>query len=144
MTQNEKTSAVADAEPAVRPSVLLVEDYAPNVMVASNYLEQFGYDNEVAVSGYDAIERVKENSYTAILMDVQMPGMNGLEATRIIRDYEKQQGNPRTPIIGITAHALAGDRERCISAGMDNYIAKPFNPSEMKGILDGIAKKRVG
>ena len=66
-----------------------------------------------------------------ILMDVQMQGMNGLEATRFIREYESGGNVKRTPIIGMTAYALSGDRDRCLTAGMDDYIAKPFNPDDL-------------
>ncbi len=114
------------------PRVLLVEDYAPNVLVATTFLESFGYAWDVATNGMEAIERIRDNSYVVALMDVQMHGMNGLEATTLIREAEKKNGSPRLPIIGMTAHALTGDRERCLAAGMDDYIAKPFNPEELK------------
>ena len=118
------------------PLVLLVEDYEPNVMVASAYLERFGYNCDVANNGNEAVTKVKENEYAAILMDVQMHGMNGFEATREIRAYEEQLAKNRITIIGMTAHALAGDREKCIEAGMDDYISKPFNPDELKSKLE--------
>ena len=76
-------------------------------------------------------------------MDVQMHGLNGLEATRLIRSYERQQGLPGIPIIGITAHALAGDRERCLAAGMDEYVSKPVSAEELRQKLrDLIARSR--
>lgn len=112
--------------------ILLVEDYAPNVLVAGTFLEEFGYDWDSAKSGNEAVAMFENGHYAAILMDVQMFGMNGLEATRIIRAYETQHGKKRTPIIGMTAHALAGDRERCLGVGMDDYISKPFNPNELQ------------
>ncbi|MBY0408480.1 MAG: PAS domain-containing protein, partial [Rickettsiales bacterium] len=115
-----------------RPLVLLVEDYAPNVLVATSFLEQFGYRSHTAMNGREAIEKIRANPYALVLMDVQMHGMNGLEATSLIREYEKRHNLPRLPIIGMTAHALSGDRERCLGAGMDDYIAKPFNPEELK------------
>lgn len=119
-----------------KDTILLVEDYAPNVMVASTYLEHFGYECDVAANGNEAIKKVENGRYAAVLMDVQMPGMNGLEATAQIRRLEKEKGLPRLPIIGMTAHALAGDRERCIAAGMDEYIAKPFNPSKLETLIN--------
>ncbi len=109
-----------------------MEDYLANILVATTYLEQFGYVSDVAHSGIEAVEKMKSASYAAALMDVQMPGMNGLEATHLIREWERQQGKRRTVIIGMTAHALAGDRERCLAAGMDDYIAKPFAPMELQ------------
>ncbi len=120
----------------MRPHVLLVEDYAANVLVATTFLEGFGYQCDVASNGIEAIEMARTGNYFAILMDVQMHGMNGFEATSLIREYEKQQGLTPIPIIGMTAHALAGDRERCLSAGMSDYIAKPFNPDELKEKLE--------
>lgn len=112
-------------------AILLVEDYAPNVMVAGAFLEEFGYTYEVASNGEEAIDRVKGGQYLAVLMDIQMAKMDGLEATRQIRNYEQHAGRPRIPIIGMTAHALSGDRERCLNAGMDDYLSKPFRPDEL-------------
>jgi PAS domain S-box-containing protein len=112
--------------------ILLVEDHAPNVMVACSFLEEFGYACEVASSGYEAIEKLKSDRFSAILMDVQMQGMNGLETTALIRAHEKQSGKRRLPIIGMTAHALSGDREKCLAAGMDDYIPKPFDPDILR------------
>ena len=123
-------------EPSAAPQhehrILLVEDYAANVLVAGSYLELFGYSYDVADNGYEAIEKAKTGNYLAILMDVQMHGINGFETTRLIRMHEKQTGKPATPIIGMTAHALVGDKERCIAAGMDDYLSKPYNPAELK------------
>ena len=115
-----------------KPRILLVEDYAANVMVATIFLEEFGYEVEVANNGLEAFNMIKEKQYIAALMDVQMHGMNGFESTQLIREYEKKNGSRKIHIIGMTAHALAGDRERCIAVGMDDYIAKPFNPNELK------------
>ncbi|WP_443749296.1 response regulator [Asticcacaulis solisilvae] len=117
-----------------RPLVLIVEDYAPNVMVLSLMLEELGYDTVSAASGTDAIDIIKATAgpHYAILMDVQMQGMDGLETTRWIRDLEAAKEATgrgyRNTIIGVTAHALAGDRERCLQAGMDDYISKPVLP----------------
>lgn len=123
------------------PRILLVEDYEPNVIVATAFLEDFGYKCEVAVNGLEAITKVKSGQFSAVLMDVQMPGMNGLEATRIIREHELKGNIDRTPIIGMTAHAMAGDRDRCIAAGMDEYISKPFNPAELRGKLALVSQR---
>ncbi|MGZ3305585.1 MAG: ATP-binding protein, partial [Asticcacaulis sp.] len=119
----------------LRPVVLLVEDYEPNILVARTFLEQFGYRVDVAMNGLDAFEKIKAGQYTAALMDVQMHGLNGLDATRMIRAHEAQTGATRLPIVGMTAHALAGDRERCLAVGMDDYIPKPFNPDELQSKL---------
>ncbi len=113
-----------------RPCVLIVEDYAPNIMVLSLMLEELGYDTVAAASGTEAIDIIKAagGPHYAILMDVQMQGMDGLETTRWIRDLEQAGRGYRNTIIGVTAHALAGDRERCLQAGMDDYISKPVLP----------------
>lgn len=137
---SEETETVTQAIAKVvktkqRPTVLLVEDYLPNILVATSFLDNFGYETEVADDGLAAIEKFKSAGYAAILMDVQMAGMNGLDATMSIRRHEMQNGLKRTPIIGMTAHALAGDRERCVAAGMDDYIAKPFDPAILEEML---------
>jgi PAS domain S-box-containing protein len=142
-TAKATTQKTDPAMPAL-PRILLVEDYAPNVLVAGTFLDQFGYAYDVVGNGLDAIDRIKQQAYFAVLMDVQMHGMNGLEATQYIRAWEKQQGKPRTPIIGMTAHALAGDRERCLSVGMDDYIPKPFNPDELRSLLNKIGEEGPG
>ncbi|WP_440177833.1 response regulator [Asticcacaulis sp.] len=122
-----------------RPKVLLVDDYAPNALVVATYLEKFGYDYDVADNGVEAVTLARCNRYIACLMDVQMHDMDGIEATMAIRDFERQERRPHLPIIGVTAHALSGDRERCLDAGMDEYVAKPFNPTELEMRLAAIA-----
>ncbi len=108
------------------PVILLVEDYEPNILVATTYLDHFGYAYDVARNGPEAVEKAKQDVYSVILMDVQMPGMNGFDATRQIRVFEQSQNRTPVPIIGMTAYALAGDREKCLEAGMDDYLAKPI------------------
>ena len=126
--------AIVDStvEAHIRPHVLLVEDYDPNILVASTFLEDFGYHVDVANNGLEAFEAVQKRDYIAVLMDVQMHGMNGLDATRRIREWEESENRSRMRIIGMTAHALAGDRERCLAVGMDDYIPKPFRPEELR------------
>lgn len=131
--------------PDMNAPILLVEDYAPNVMVATLMLEDMGYQVHVASSGEEAINQVREAGapFLAILMDVQMPIMDGLETTRRIRELEKSSGRQRHTIIGVTAHALAGDREKCISAGMDDYISKPIHPDILAATLRRIAGRQA-
>lgn len=122
-------------------AVLLVEDYPPNVMVATLMLENLGFTVEAAASGEKALARIRSSAqpYLAILMDVQMQDMDGFETTRRIREIERMKGF-RQPILGVTAHALAGDRERCLEAGMDDYISKPIHPeilAQKLGLLAG-------
>ncbi|WP_443747134.1 PAS domain S-box protein [Asticcacaulis solisilvae] len=121
----------------VRRAALLVEDHDPNVLVATSFLDAFGFDTDVAGNGLQAYEMAKARAYDVVLMDVQMPGMNGFDATQLIRQYERQRGRARMRIIGMTAHAMAGDRERCLAAGMDDYIAKPFDPKTLEALLAG-------
>jgi PAS domain S-box-containing protein len=126
-------------ETQAKPRILLVEDYAPNVLVTGTFLEEFGYEYDVASDGNEALEKTKDKNYAAVLMDVQMHGMNGLEATAAIRKRE-EGGTRRIPIIGMTAHALSGDRERCLKAGMDEYLSKPFNPDHLEKLLKSLTQ----
>lgn len=116
-------------------SILLVEDYEPNILVATNILESFGYPYDIARNGQEAINQYAISNYSAILLDVQMPIMDGFQTARNIRRCEKAKDLRRVPIIAMTAHALKGDREKCIDAGMDDYLSKPFNPHQLQAIL---------
>ena len=116
-------------------SILIVEDYEPNFLVASTYLEEAGFSWVSAANGVEAVDAFTSGKFLCILMDIQMPEMDGIEATRKIRALESAQSLPRTPIIGMTAHALRGDRERCFDAGMDDYLAKPFTFDELRETL---------
>ncbi|MGZ9097337.1 MAG: PAS domain S-box protein [Micavibrio sp.] len=131
---DEKICPEADEKPLCR--ILLVEDYPPNVLVAGTFLEQFGYPYDVATNGREALEKIAHNDYSAVLMDVQMQEMNGYEATQLIRQREKRRNLPETYIIGMTAHALVGDRDRCLECGMNDYLAKPFNPEDLQKKLE--------
>jgi signal transduction histidine kinase len=120
-----------------RGRVLLVEDHEPNVLVAKSFLEMFGYEVDLAENGATAVEKASRNPYRIILMDIQMPEMDGFEATRIIRD--SGVSNADTPIIGMTAHALDNVREKCLAAGINEYISKPFVPAELEKKLGQMA-----
>lgn len=120
--------------------ILLVEDYDPNVLVAGSFLEEFGYSYDVASDGRQAVQKFQDADYDAVLMDVQMPEMNGFEATKSIRTLETN-GN-KIPIIGMTAHALKGDKERCLESGMNDYICKPFSSSELKSKLEAHVRQQ--
>lgn len=109
-----------------------MEDYEPSVVVAGYFLEEFGCTYDVAQNGAAALEQAGKTRYNIILMDVQMPMMDGYEATARIREHERQNGLSGVPIIGMTANAFAGDREKCIESGMNDYISKPFSPDELK------------
>jgi two-component system sensor histidine kinase/response regulator len=119
--------------------VLVAEDNAVNQRVARRVLEKAGHNVAIAENGRVALRMLDEQLFSLILMDVQMPEMDGLEATALIRENEKGKAR-HIPIIAMTAHAMVGDRERCIQAGMDGYIAKPVAAS---ALLDLVAEYGV-
>ena len=123
------------------PRVLLVEDHPANVIVATSFLEHLGYDFDVAGNGVEALEKLAGGDYAAILMDVQMPGMDGIEATQHIRERERHNASGRIPINGMTAHAQIGDRDRCLAAGMDDYLPKPFDPAGLAAKLSAMTTR---
>ncbi len=118
-----------------RSYVLLVEDNPINQMVATEILSGYSCAITPAGNGIEAIERFKFGNYDLIFMDCQMPEMDGFEATRRIRRVEAEKQLARTPIIAFTANAMSGDREKCLEAGMDDYISKPVNESQLEALL---------
>jgi CheY-like chemotaxis protein len=112
--------------------ILVVEDYDGNIAVLSYLLEDLACQYDIARNGQQALDLWKDHDYCLILMDVQMPVMDGFRATAEIRQQEKEQGLEYTPIIGMTAHALIGDKDKCIEAGMDAYLSKPLVESDLK------------
>ena len=122
--------------PPLQPlRILLVEDNVINQKVASLMLKKKGHVVVTVNNGREAIETLADQDFDAVLMDVQMPEMDGFEATAIIRARERDTGK-RLPIIAMTAHAMKGDRERCLAAGMDSYIAKPITAPELIELLE--------
>ncbi|MEO5366522.1 MAG: response regulator [Magnetococcus sp. WYHC-3] len=106
--------------------ILVVEDNQINQQVTLGLLRNLGYsDVDLAEDGLSALGRATREHYDLILMDVRMPGLDGLEVVRRIRGWESRQQSPRVPIIALTAHAMVQDREQCLAAGMDDYLAKP-------------------
>jgi CheY-like chemotaxis protein len=113
--------------------VLLAEDNLVNQRVAIAVLKKLGLAPDLAVNGLEACAAAESRSYDLILMDCQMPEMDGFQATRRIR--EQEGGARRVPILAMTANAMAGDRERCLEAGMDDYLAKPIAILDLKEAL---------
>jgi signal transduction histidine kinase/CheY-like chemotaxis protein len=115
-------------------TVLLVEDNAVNAFISAASLESMGVASVHAVNGNEAVSLYQERSFDAVLMDCEMPVMDGFAATRLIREFEAKTGRPRTPIIALTANALTGDREHCLQHGMDDYLSKPIELRQL-GVL---------
>ncbi|MCP4713500.1 MAG: PAS domain S-box protein [Deltaproteobacteria bacterium] len=120
--------------------ILLAEDNETNQMVALGILEKFGFRADAVANGVELLDAIARKHYDLILMDVQMPEMDGLEATRKIRSQEQslstQDSALRIPVIAMTAHAMKGDRQRCLDAGMDDYISKPVDPEELLRVIE--------
>ena len=131
-------AASTDSAPALR--VLLVEDNPINRKLAQCVLERAGHDVETADSGTAALSALERDRFDLVLMDVQMPGMDGVEATAKIREQEKATGG-HIPILALTAHAMPADRRRCLSAGMDGYLVKPIQP---RLLLEAIGRLELG
>jgi len=113
--------------------ILLAEDNPINQKLIAALLEKAGYNVDVVENGRVAVEAVEKDAYDVVFMDIQMPQMDGFEATKAIR--EKEGKNSHTPIVAMTAHAMKGDREKCLEAGMDDYISKPVQPQEMFDLI---------
>jgi signal transduction histidine kinase/CheY-like chemotaxis protein/HPt (histidine-containing phosphotransfer) domain-containing protein len=123
-----RPAAAAGAAPQpLAGKVLLVEDHPVNQKVAQKLLERIGLTVEVADNGEIALDMLGKQAYAMVLMDCQMPILDGYSATRRLREIEAEQGKPRMPVIAMTAHAMSGDRERCLQAGMDDYLSKPLD-----------------
>jgi len=118
-----------------RLQVLIAEDNPVNQLVATGIFEKLGYQVTVVSHGGEALAAVQVRKFDLIAMDVQMPEMDGLEATKAIRAGEKSTGT-HTPIVAMTAHAMKGDRERCLAAGMDAYLSKPMRIGELEEVID--------
>jgi len=122
--------------------VLVAEDNLVNQQLAKRLLEKRGHRVVVAANGREALAAVEKENFDLVLMDVQMPEMDGLEATAAIREKEKDNG-ARLPVVALTAHAMKGDRERCLAAGMDGYLSKPIRSQELDKVLDSCLMRRA-
>jgi CheY-like chemotaxis protein len=148
-----KPDSPQDGNPAARactngssqnwPAVVLVaEDNPINQKVLQHLIERRGHSVEVAASGRETLRLLDEREFDLVLMDVQMPEMDGFETTREIRRRERQTGNHQT-IVAMTAHSMSGDRERCLEAGMDDYLSKPVSIQQLERLLDRIGASRA-
>jgi two-component system sensor histidine kinase/response regulator len=118
--------------------ILLAEDNPVNQRVAMVMLRKLGHQVAVVDDGEQAVARAEAETFDLALMDVQMPHLDGLEATLRIRARAELAGKPRLPIIAMTAHAMKGDRERCLDAGMDDYLSKPIGLTELGAAIDRV------
>jgi len=124
--------------------ILLAEDSPVNQMVAKGVLEKLGHKVDVVDNGLKALEALKAHDYDFVLMDCQMPEMDGYRATRMLRDPATGVLNPAIPVIAMTAHAMAGDKEKCLEAGMNDYIAKPFKLNQLRVAIKHWARAHPG
>lgn len=137
--KNDKELVIASEGKVValhNRKLLVVEDNLVNQQVARGRLEKMGFEVQVAENGAAALEMLNLARYDLIFMDCQMPVLDGYQATRRIREAEQREATTRIPIVAMTAHAMAGDRDQCIRAGMDDYVSKPFKTEELKSILE--------
>jgi CheY-like chemotaxis protein len=130
-------------EPSACLSVLLVEDNAVNQRLVARLLEKRGHRVVVAANGREAIAALERDAFDLVFMDIQMPEMDGIDATAAIRKKEQLSGKYQA-VIALTAHAMKGDQERCLAAGMDGYLSKPIRPQELDAILETYLARRTG
>jgi two-component system sensor histidine kinase/response regulator len=141
--REDEVEATLQGEPeSQRPSLrcLLAEDSLVNQKLAVALLEKHGHKVTVTNNGKEAIAALASQQFDVVLMDVEMPEMGGLEATAVIRVQEQQRGT-HIPIIAMTAHAMKGDRERCLDAGMDGYVAKPIRAAQLFQTIEAVVGK---
>ncbi len=123
----------ANDQPSLR--ILVAEDNKVNQIVVRRILEKNGHQVIIANNGQEALDKIVDGNFDIVLMDVQMPIMDGLQATAALREREKEEGLPHLPVISLTAHAMIGDRERCLESGADGYVTKPINAQELAGAM---------
>jgi CheY-like chemotaxis protein len=133
----------AEVPPAAPLRVLVAEDHPLNQTLLLHLLRRQGHSAVLAGNGREAVAAYREQPFDVVLMDVQMPEMDGFEATALIREHERRTGR-RTPVFAMTAHAMKGDRERCLAHGMDGYLAKPLAASKLWQTLAGLGQASGG
>lgn len=152
-TAAEKPAVSPASETATRPGdamplrILLAEDNVINQKVAIRLLDQLGYRADIANNGQEAVDAATNSAYDLVFMDIQMPLLDGLEATEKIRALEERLGSARarhSVIIALTANAVLGDRERCLQAGMDDYLPKPVRPHSLREMVDEMGDENFG
>ncbi|HEY3283578.1 MAG TPA: response regulator, partial [Armatimonadota bacterium] len=136
-TPSVPAAPAPETAPATKRRLLVAEDNRTNQLVIRTILAKNGYEVKIASTGLEVLELVEASSYDLVLMDVQMPEMDGLEATTELRRREEGTGR-HLPIVAMTAHAMKGDREECLEAGMDDYVSKPIQPLELLQALNRI------
>jgi PAS domain S-box-containing protein len=124
--------------------ILVAEDNAVNLKLTIRLLKKFGYEADAAENGAEAVRALEKKTYDLVLMDVQMPKMDGLQATRVIRDETSKVLNHKVPIIALTASAMPEDRGKCLEAGMNDYLAKPILPEDLNKIVDDYLSSEAG
>jgi CheY-like chemotaxis protein len=129
------------SEPERPLRLLLAEDTPANQKLISAILKKRGHGVSIAGNGEEALRMLESQEFDLVLMDVQMPVLDGLQTTAAIREREKTVGG-RLPIVAMTAHAMQGDRERCLAAGMDAYIPKPINVAELIEVIETLVRLR--
>jgi signal transduction histidine kinase/ActR/RegA family two-component response regulator len=140
LTQRAHAPAPTDCAPL---NILVAEDNVVSQRLVMALLKERGHSVTLAANGCAVLDLVDKRDFDLILMDIQMPEVDGLQATAEIRYREGQKKGKHIPIIAMTAHAMAGDRERCLDSGMDGYIAKPIHPGELMGLITGITAQRT-
>ena len=123
--------------------VLVVEDNPVNQLLAIRLLEKRGHLVVITANGREALAALEKDTFDLVFMDVQMPVMDGLEATSALRQKEKRDRGIHQPVIALTAHAMKGDRERCLAAGMDGYLTKPLRSQELDALLKDYVARRM-
>lgn len=130
---SEEITETQEKEKIIKRKILIVEDDEVNQELITSFLTYLNFDSDIAINGSDALDRIANNDYALILMDVNMPVLNGIEATKKIRELKSNKN--KTPIIALTANAMQGDKEKCLTAGMDDYLSKPVSIKVLKNSI---------